>query len=123
MSKVFRYLIVSLMILLPVLVLQSGNVFSQDQSLSRFLLIKLSRDQSAVLCGSEKFTQCMGFTQKECLALSEKAVEQCLMPLPERIELDQLSNDTIESCPKLVYEEAGFSDEKAQECLAGAMEQ
>ena len=65
----------------------------------------------------------MGFTQKECLVLAEKAVEQCLMPLPERIELDQLSNDTIESCPKLVYEEAGYADEKAQQCLAGAMEQ
>jgi len=115
MPKLLRYLVVSLIVLVPVLALQSGSVFSQDQSLSRFLLIKLSRDQSAVLCGSEKFTQCMGFSEKECLILSEKAVEQCLMPLPERIELDQLSNDTIESCPRLVYEEAGYPDEKAQQ--------
>ena len=123
MPVFIRYIVVSLIVLVPVLALQSGSVFSQDQSLSRFLLIKLSRDQTAVLCGSEQFTQCMGFTEKECLVLGEKAIEQCLMPLPERIELDQLSNDTIESCPRLVYEEAGYSDEKAQECLAGALEQ
>ena len=102
--------------------LLSVSASSQDQSLSRFLLIKLARDQSNVLCGSEVFTQCMGFSQTQCMELSEKSIEQCLLPLPERIELDMLESETLESCPKLVYQEAGFEDEKAQMCLSEALQ-
>lgn len=97
------------------------NAQSQDQSLSRFLLIKLARDQSDVLCNSSVFTQCMGFTQTQCMELSEKSIEQCLLPLPERIELEMLENETIENCPKQIYHDAGYDDEKAQNCLAEAL--
>jgi len=56
-----------------------GVVTSQDESLSRTLLIKLSRDQYQTLCGSEVFTQCMGFSQQQCLSISEDAT--CLSEL------------------------------------------
>ncbi len=100
----------------------SIHVYSQDQSLSRFLLIKLARDQSNVLCSSKAFTQCMGFTETRCLELSEQSVEQCLMPLPERIDLEMLENETIENCPKKIYQDAGYEDEKAQQCLTQALQ-
>jgi len=102
--------------------LQPASVQAQDDGLSKFLLIKISREQSSVLCGHEKFTQCMAFTKEQCLALSEKAVEKCLQPLPERIDLAKLGNDAIESCPKQVYEDAGFAEEKAQQCLSEALQ-
>ncbi len=98
----------------------STAVYSQDK-LSKFLLIKLSRDQSAVLCKSTVFTGCMAFTEEQCLELSEKALEQCLAPLPDTIDLAELQNEALEACPKDVYDKAGFSDEKAQQCLAEAM--
>ena len=94
-----------------------GVVTSQDESLSRTLLIKLSRDQYQTLCGSEVFTQCMGFSQQQCLSISEDAIKQCLVPLPERIALDQLDNELIEACPKQVYEDAGYTEEKAAQCF------
>ena len=114
-------------VIFPVLVLFASAllpsiVSSQDESLSRFLLIKLARDQSKVLCTSEQFTQCMGFSESQCLDLSELSIEQCLMPLPERISLKVLENETIENCPKKVYDDAGYSDEKAQMCLEKALQ-
>lgn len=112
----------SIICFLAVVVLP-GVVSSQDQSISRTLLIKLSRDQGQALCGSQAFTQCMGFTEETCLALSEDAIQQCLVPLPERIGLDQLQNDAIEECPKNVYADAGYSEEKAGVCFDKAMQQ
>lgn len=97
-----------------------GWVVAEDK-LSKFLLIKISREQSQVLCTSEIFTQCMGFTETACLDLSEKAVEQCLAPLPDTISLAELDNDALEACPQGVYAEAGYTDEKAVECLQKAL--
>ena len=48
---------------------------------------------------------------------SEDAIKQCLVPLPERIALDQLDNELIEACPKQVYEDAGYTEEKAAQCF------
>lgn len=64
----------------------------------------------------------MAFTEQQCIDLSEKAVEKCLQPLPERIDPAQLPNDAIEACPKQVYEDAGYPDEKAKACLEAALE-
>lgn len=88
-----------------------------QELLARELLVQMSRQQSSQLCSVKSFTECMAFTEKECLALSEQAIKQCLMPLPEKINPSELENDSIEACPKKVYEDAGFSDEKAKACL------
>ena len=88
----------------------AGAVHAQDK-LSKFLLMKLSREQSAVLCKSEVFTQCMAFTDTECFELSEKALQECLGPLPDTINLAELQNDALEACPKRVYEKAGYPDD------------
>ena len=98
----------------------STAAYAEDK-LSKFLLIKLSREQSAVLCTSEVFTQCMAFTTEQCLDLSEKAVEECLAPLPDTINLEELQNDVLEACPKEVYDKAGYSEDKALQCLQEAM--
>lgn len=98
----------------------STAAYSEDK-LSKFLLIKISREQSTVLCASTVFTQCMEFTEAQCLELSEKALQECLAPLPDTINLAELENDVLEACPKDVYAEAGYSDEKAQQCLQEAM--
>lgn len=97
------------------------SVAHSQEKLSKSLLLEISREQSAVLCESTVFTQCMAFTQEQCLALSEKALQECLMPLPDTIKLSDLQNDSIEICPKKVYDDAGFSDEKAQQCLQEAL--
>ena len=89
--------------------------------LSKQVLLQLSRDQSQVLCGSEVFTQCMGFDQTQCLAISEKALQKCLGPLPDTILLSELKNETLEACPQSVYTDEGYSDEKAQTCLQEAL--
>lgn len=99
-----------------------SSVSSQDENLSRDLLIELARDQSRVLCSSEVFTQCMGFSEEQCLDLSEQSIDQCLAPLPETISLKLLQNETIENCPKKVYDDAGYKDEQAQVCLGKAMQ-
>ena len=99
MSFVRLYQIITLGFCALITLTIPGVVTSQDESLSRTLLIKLSRDQYQTLCGSEVFTQCMGFSQQQCLSISEDAIEQCLTPLPERIALDQLDNELIEACP------------------------
>lgn len=98
----------------------SGQVYSQDK-VSKFLLIKLSRDQSKVLCTSEEFTSCMGFTEQACNEISESALQQCILPLPDTIDLAELDNDVLEACPQKVYADAGFSDEKAVMCLQKAI--
>lgn len=94
----------------------SAPLSAQDL-LARELLVQMSRNQSTQLCGFKSFTECMEFTKEECLALSEQAIQQCLMPLPEKINPSELENDSIEACPKKVYEDAGYSDEKAKACL------
>ena len=95
-----------------------GVATAQDQNkISKFLLIKISRDQSQVLCTSPEFASCMGFTEEACLEISEKALQQCIMPLPDTVMLQNLNSDVLEACPQKVYEEAGYSNEKAAECL------
>lgn len=94
---------------------------TQPHTLSKLVLMQLSRDQSQVLCQSEVFTQCMGFARSECLDLSEKALEKCLAPLPDTINLSELQNDTLEACPQTVYTEAGYTEERALTCLQQAL--
>ena len=96
-------------------------VVHAEEPIPKFLLVKLTRDQSSVICSSEVFTQCMGFDQKECLTVSEKAIDTCLGPLPDEIDPTKLQNGTLEACPHKVYEEAGYSEEKAKECFDKAM--
>ena len=115
-------LVCVLVIGLPGVVLLSAEPVVAQDKLSKSVLIELSREQSKVLCSSEVFTSCMGFEQNSCIELSEKAVQQCLMPLPDTIDLASLDNDAIEACPREVYEEAGYSEEKAQVCLQKALE-
>lgn len=100
-----------------------GWAIAQDPGkISKFLLLKLSRDQSQVLCASEAFTSCMGFTAQVCLELSEKALQQCIAPLPDTVLLQNLNSEVLEVCPQQVYEEAGFSNDKASECLQKIVE-
>ena len=113
-------MLIALTLLAAAGVISSGSTHAQDK-LSKFLLLKLSRDQSAVLCKSEVFTQCMAFTETQCLELSEKALDECMGPLPDTINLADLQNETLEECPKKVYEDAGYTDEKAQQCLQEAL--
>lgn len=96
-------------------------IAQETDKLSKFLLLKISRDQSKVLCTSPEFTSCMGFSEKSCLEVSEKALQQCIMPLPDTISLRDLSNDVLEACPQQVYADAGYSEEKATACIHQAM--
>ena len=64
----------------------------------------------------------MGFTAKACLDLAESAIDQCLMPLPKEINPEELDNVALESCPKEIYAEAGYSEEQAGLCFDKAME-
>lgn len=97
--------------------LLASHIAIAEDKLSKFLLIKLSREQSKVLCGSEGFNACMGFTQEACMELSEKALRQCIMPLADSISLAELDNDALEACPQKVYADAGYSEEKAKTCI------
>lgn len=100
-----------------------GWAVAQDkEKISKFLLLKLSRDQSQVLCTAEVFTSCMGFSEQVCFEVSEKALEQCIVPLPDTIFLQDLSNDVLEACPQKVYADAGYSEEKAAACLQKAFD-
>jgi len=103
-------------------VLISGAAAQSDEIIPRALLEEMARNQFSILCQSEAFASCMGFTSESCQALSEQAIEQCLLPLPEEISLDKLENDALESCPKDVFADAGFSEEKAGICFDKAME-
>ncbi len=88
----------------------------------RAILIDMARGQYDVLCQSEVFAGCMGFSQSECKRLSDSAIQQCLLPLPEEIDPDKLDNAALESCPKDVFADAGYSEEKAGMCFDEAME-
>lgn len=92
-----------------------------EEPIPKFLLVKLTRDQSTAICASEVFTQCMGFDLKQCLTVAERAILTCLGPLPDQIEPSKLSNGTLEACPQKVYAEAGYSEEKAEGCFDKAM--
>jgi len=100
----------------------SGSVAVSEEMIPRALLVDMARNQYSVLCQSEAFASCMGFTSESCLAISESAIEQCLLPLPEGIVLEELDNDALESCPKNVYAEAGYSEEKAGMCFDKAVQ-
>lgn len=100
----------------------SAAVAQSDEKVPRIMLENMARSQYAVLCGSQEFTACMGFTGTACKDLSELAIKQCLLPLPEAISPAELDNAAIESCPKQVFEDAGFSEEKAGLCFDEAME-
>ena len=98
----------------------TGLVIAQD-AIPKFLLIKLTQDQQKTICGSEVFTQCMGFDQDQCLALSNTAIETCLGPLPDEIDPLTLQNETLENCPNKIYAEAGFAEDQAKMCFEKAM--
>lgn len=100
----------------------SGSVAQSQEMLARELLVDMARGQFSVLCQSEVFASCMGFTPQVCLVLSESAIDQCLMSLPKEIDPVELDNAALESCPKEVYADAGYSEEKAGVCFDKAME-
>jgi len=99
-------------------VLGAVNVAAQtDERIPRGFLVNMAKNQFDVLCNSEAFASCMGFTSKECLILADEAVKQCLLPLPEMIHPDELDNSAIESCPQTIFADAGYSDDKAGMCF------
>lgn len=100
----------------------AGSIAQTSETIPRALLEGMARNQFTVLCQSEAFASCMGFTTQSCMDLSEKAIEQCLLPLPEEILLEELDNSALESCPRAVYADAGFTEEKAGICFDEAME-
>ncbi len=106
---------------LAALILFTGPIAQSQDMIPRGMLVDMARNQFSVLCQSEKFASCMGFTTQACLDLSESAISQCLLPLPEEISPDELENSALESCPKSVFAEAGFSEEKAGPCFDHAM--
>jgi hypothetical protein len=102
--------------------LLSGSIGQSDEMIPRALLVDMARNQFSILCNSEAFASCMGFTTELCMALSEQAISQCLLPLPKEISPEKLENSALESCPKGVYAGGGFSEEKADVCFDRAME-
>ena len=102
--------------------LLTGSVAQSSETIARKLLVDMARNQFSTLCQSEAFASCMGFTSESCMTLSEMAITQCLLPLPEEISLEALENSAVESCPKDVYADAGFSEEKAGICFDQAMQ-
>ena len=100
----------------------SGSVAQSQEMLARELLVNMARSQFSVLCQSEVFAHCMGFTSQACLELSESAIDQCLMSLPKEIDPVNLDNAALESCPKDIYADAGYSEEKAGLCFDKAMQ-
>lgn len=103
-------------------ILLSGSVAQSQEMISRSMLVDMARNQFSVLCQSEVFASCMGFTSEACLSLSEEAISQCLLPLPNEISSDKLENSAVESCPSAVYADAGFPEAKAEVCFDKAME-
>ncbi|MEE9334861.1 MAG: hypothetical protein V3U65_12310 [Granulosicoccaceae bacterium] len=97
-------------------------VASAQDDIPKLLLIKMARENAGVLCKSDVFTDCMGFTAVRCDELKEEAIDTCLGPLPDNINLEELQNESLEACPKTVYREAGFAEEKAKLCFDKAME-
>lgn len=105
------------------LALGSAGAFAQPGDLiPRSLLVDMAQDQYSVLCNSETFTQCMGFSSTLCSELADSAIRQCLLSLPETIDPEELDNSSLESCPVGVFDDAGFSEEKAGMCFNEAME-
>lgn len=105
------------------LILFTGSIAQSQDMIPRALLVDMARNQFSVLCQSETFASCMGFTPQACLELSESAISQCLLPLPDGISPEELDNSALESCPKSVFAEAGFSEEQAGPCFDRAMEE
>ncbi len=105
------------------LILFTGPLAQSQEIIQRSLLVDMARNQYSVLCQSETFASCMGFTSESCLALSESAITQCLLPLPDQMNPEELDNSALESCPKSVFAEAGFLEEKAGLCFDKAMEE
>jgi hypothetical protein len=103
-------------------VLLSGSIAQSSEMIPRALLVDMARNQFSILCQSEAFASCMGFTSESCMNLSEQAISQCLLPLPKEISPEKLENSALESCPKGVYADAGFSEEKAEVCFDKATE-
>lgn len=87
----------------------------------RAAIVDMTRAQSRVICTSDVFLGCMGFDSTECLDLSERAIDQCLMSLPPSFDPTKLDNETLEACPKALYEEAGYPEEKAAMCFEEAI--
>ena len=105
--------------------LSGAAIQAQAQSqemIPRALLVNMARNQFSVLCQSEAFASCMGFTSQACLDLSESAITQCLLPLPKEISPDKLDNSALESCPAGIFADAGYDEEKAGPCFDKAME-
>ena len=100
----------------------TGSAAQSQEMLARELLVDMARNQFSVLCQSEVFASCMGFTTKSCLELSESASDQCLMTLPKEINPEELDNAALESCPQEIYAEAGYSEEQAGLCFDKAMD-
>jgi len=88
-----------------------------EDGIPKFLLMKMAADNASVLCQSEGFTQCMGFSFERCHELKDEAIETCLGPLPDTINPTELQNDSLEACPRKVYADAGFPEEKAEMCF------
>lgn len=112
---------VCFLILIAMLMMMSPAPVQSQDAVPRDVLENMARSQYDVLCGSDVFVACMGFSESACQNLADSAIRQCLLPLPEEIDPSQLDNDAIESCPKLVFEDAGFSDEKAAACFVEAI--
>lgn len=94
---------------------------SRGALIPRAAIVDMTRAQSRVICTSEVFLSCMDFDSNECLGLSESAIEQCLMPLPASFDPTELDSETLEACPKALYEQAGYPEEKAAQCFEGAI--
>lgn len=111
-----------LMLLTLLLSAVLSPVFSQSREMiPRALLEDMARSQYDVLCASEAFTACMGFTASACNDISAQAIDECLSPLPKEIDPLTLDNSALESCPKMVFADAGFSEEKAELCFDEAV--
>jgi len=83
----------------------------------KFMIVQMAADNATVLCQSEGFTQCMGFTLERCHELKDEAIDTCLGPLPDTINPAELQNESLEACPRKVYADAGFPEEKAEMCF------
>ncbi|NND91797.1 MAG: hypothetical protein HKN42_13130 [Granulosicoccus sp.] len=105
------------------LVIVGGDLASSQEMIPRTLLVEMARNQFSVLCQSDSFASCMGFSTGTCLKLSETAIAQCLLPLPAEISPKNLQNRVLESCPKSVFAKAGFTEEKAGPCFDQAMQE
>lgn len=99
---------------------QSAPAQSQE-AIARTLLVNMAKSQYTVLCQSAAFTQCMGFSSARCTELAETAIEQCLMDLPEQVNLAELNNDALEACPRQIFADAGFSEKQAAQCFDKAI--